>query len=112
MKNKKGMVINMEFKNATIIKKANVYFDGRVTSRTVLFQDGTKKTLGFMQSGEYEFNTDTEELMEIIGGEMDIMQKNETSFTTYKEGQSFVVPANSSFKIIVKSFSDYCCSYR
>ncbi|PKM63237.1 MAG: hypothetical protein CVU97_01465 [Firmicutes bacterium HGW-Firmicutes-21] len=102
----------MEFKNATIIKKANVYFDGRVTSRTVLFQDGTKKTLGFMQSGEYEFNTDTEELMEIIGGEMDIMQKNETSFTTYKEGQSFVVPANSSFKIIVKSFSDYCCSYR
>jgi hypothetical protein len=102
----------MEFNNVKIIKKANVYFDGKVTSRTVLFEDGTKKTLGFMQAGEYEFNTDTEELMEVIGGEMDIMQKDETAYTTYKEGQSFIVPANSSFKIIVSKFADYCCSYK
>ena len=102
----------MEFQNVTVIKKANVYFDGKVTSRTVLFEDGTKKTLGFMLPGEYEFNTDSEELMEVIGGEMDIMQKNAAAYKTYKEGQSFVVPANSSFKIIVHKFADYCCSYR
>lgn len=102
----------MEFKNVTIIKKANVYFDGKVTSRTVLFEDGTKKTLGFMQSGEYKFDTATEELMEVIGGEMDIMQQNEATYKTYKEGDSFIVPANSYFSIIVNSFADYCCSYK
>jgi hypothetical protein len=32
----------MKFKDVTIIKKANVYFDGKVTSRTVIFPDGTK----------------------------------------------------------------------
>jgi len=102
----------MQFSGVDVIKKANVYFDGKVTSRTILFKDGVKKTLGFMQKGEYEFNTDSEELMEVLGGEMEIMQKNENAYTTYLEGQSFIVPANSSFKIIVVSFADYCCSYR
>ena len=54
----------MEFKNVTVIKEANVYFDGKVTSRTVLFESGEKKTLGIMLAGEYEFNTDAEEIME------------------------------------------------
>lgn len=102
----------MDFKNVTVIKKANVYFDGKVTSRTVLFNDNSKKTLGFMLQGEYEFNTDTEELMEVLGGDMDIMLKGESQYTNYSQGQSFVVPANSSFKIIVKKFADYCCSYK
>ena len=47
-----------QFENVTVLKKANVYFDGKVTSRTVLFADGTKKTLGIMLPGEYEFGTD------------------------------------------------------
>jgi len=102
----------MEFSNVKVVKKANVYFDGKVTSRTVIFEDGSKKTLGFMQAGEYEFNTGVEELMEVIGGEMDIMIKGETEYKTYTEGTSYVVPENSSFKIIVKSYADYCCSYK
>lgn len=102
----------MEFKNVSVLKKANVYFDGKVTSRTVLFENGEKKTLGFMLAGEYEFNTGAEELMEILNGEMDIMLAGESSYKLYKEGESFVVPANSSFKIIVKAYADYCCSYK
>ncbi len=102
----------MEFKNVSVVKKANVYFDGKVTSRKVIFENGDVKTLGFMLPGEYEFNTASEELMEIIGGEMDIMQKDENEYKTYKEGESFIVPESSSFKIIVKSFADYCCSYK
>ena len=47
-----------EFTNVAVIKKANVYFDGKVTSRTVVFADGSKKTLGIMLPGEYTFNTD------------------------------------------------------
>ena len=101
----------MEFNNVNVVKKANVYFDGKVTSRTIIFENCEKKTLGFMLAGDYEFNTAAEELMEVIGGEMDIMQKDESEYKTYSEGTSFTVPANSSFKIIVKSYADYCCSY-
>ena len=53
-----------QFENVSIIKKANVYFGGQVTSRTVIFADGSKKTLGFMQAGDYEFGTEAAELME------------------------------------------------
>lgn len=35
-----------EFSNVTVVKKANAYFDGSVTSRTVIFQDGTRKSSG------------------------------------------------------------------
>ncbi|MBP6468003.1 MAG: DUF1255 family protein, partial [Fusobacteriaceae bacterium] len=31
-----------KFENVSVIKKANIYFDGKVTSRTVLFADGEK----------------------------------------------------------------------
>ena len=62
-----------EFKNVTIIKKANVYFDGKVTSRTVMFADGTKKTLGIMMPGDYEFNTAAAEIMEMLGGSMEVL---------------------------------------
>ena len=100
-----------EFKNVTIIKKANVYFDGKVTSRSVLFDDGTKKTLGVMLAGDYEFNTDAAEVMELLGGEMDVLVAGETEWKTIKEGASFEVPANSSFKLKVPAIADYCCSY-
>jgi len=102
----------MEFKNVNVVKKANVYFDGKVTSRTVIFENGEKKTLGFMLTGEYEFNTGAEELMEVLNGEMDICVIGASEYTLYKEGQSFVVPSNSSFKIIITNFADYCCSYK
>lgn len=102
----------MEFYNVTVVKKANVYFDGKVTSRTVLFDNGERKTLGFMLAGEYEFSTAAEELMEVLNGDMDIMLAGETEYTNYQQGQSFVVPAHSSFKLIIKTFADYCCSYK
>lgn len=60
-----------EFKNVTVIKKANIYFDGRVTSRTVIFPDGSKKTLGIMVPGDYEFSTAEPEIMEILAGLLD-----------------------------------------
>lgn len=102
----------MKFENVDIVKEANVYFDGKVTSRTIYFKDGERKTLGFMMPGEYEFGTVAEECMEVLGGEMDICLPGETAFTTYKKGESFIVASNSKFKIIVKEYGDYCCSYK
>ncbi len=100
-----------QFDKVSVVKKSNVYFDGKVVSRTVLFADGTKKTLGFMQSGDYEFSTADKEVMELLGGSMEVQLKGETRWKTYKEGDSFMVPANSSFKLKVPEFADYCCSY-
>lgn len=100
-----------EFNNVTVIKKANVYFDGAVTSRTVVFADGTKKTLGIMNPGDYEFGTEAAEVMEMLGGEMTVLLPGETEWKTFKEGSSFNVPANSSFKLKVPVVADYCCSY-
>lgn len=98
-------------KNVNIIKKANVYFNGKVTSRTVLFNDGEKKTLGIMMPGEYEFGTDLKEIMEILAGNLEVLLPGSDNWIEVKEGQSFEVPANSSFKLKVKEVADYCCSY-
>lgn len=100
-----------EFKNVTAIKKANVYFDGKVTSRTIVLEDGERKTLGIMLPGEYEFGTNAKEIMEVLGGALDVKLPGADSFVTYKEGESFEVPANSKFQLVVKEVADYCCSY-
>jgi purine/pyrimidine-nucleoside phosphorylase len=99
------------FENVTVLKQANVYFDGRVTSRTVLFSDGSRKTLGFMLPGEYEFGTAAPELMEILAGEMDVLLPAASEWQTLKAGSSFHVPGNSKFKLLLKIPVDYCCSY-
>ena len=101
----------MSFENVKIVKKANQYFDGKVTSRSVEFPDGTIKTLGIMMPGEYTFNTLDAEIMEIMAGECEIKLKGEDSFRTIEGGESFDVPANSSFDIKVHSLVDYCCHY-
>ncbi len=100
-----------EFANVTVVKAANIYFDGKVTSRTVKFADGTRKTLGIMLPGEYDFGTAEAEVMEILQGEMDILLPGETAWRTVKGGESFNVPANSRFQLKVKTVADYCCSY-
>lgn len=100
-----------EFKGVTVVKKANVYFDGKVTSRTVLFADGSKKTLGVMLPGEYEFNTTDKEIMEIMSGELGVLLPGEKSWKMIRGGESFEVPAKSVFRLRVKTISDYCCSF-
>jgi hypothetical protein len=100
-----------EFTNVTVVKKANIYFDGKVTSRTVIFADGTKKTLGVLLPGEYTFNTGAKELMEIQSGLMAVQLAGETSWRTIKGGESFEVPADSSFTMRVQEISDYICSF-
>ncbi|MCM2358265.1 MAG: pyrimidine/purine nucleoside phosphorylase [Geobacteraceae bacterium] len=99
-----------EFNNVTVIREANVYFDGAVTSRTVLFADGSKKTLGIAQPGEYEFSTGKAELMEILAGELEVS----VAAGPWKKvvgGEAFEVPADSKFTMRVTVLVDYCCSF-
>ncbi|WP_078553644.1 pyrimidine/purine nucleoside phosphorylase [Bacillus alkalicellulosilyticus] len=98
------------FENVTIVKAANIYFEGKVTSRTVLFEDGTKKTLGIMNPGEYEFSTDQKEEMEILAGKLEYKLQGE-EWKTIDGSGTFYVPANESFALKVHTVVDYCCSY-
>ncbi len=100
-----------EFTNVTVVREANVYFDGKVTSRAVVFADGSKKTLGIMVPGDYEFGTADKEIMEILAGSLDVLLPGESSWQSFVGGQSFEVPAQSKFQLKVKDLVDYCCSY-
>jgi uncharacterized protein YaiE (UPF0345 family) len=100
-----------EFNNVTITREANVYFDGNVTSRSVTFDDGTTKTLGIMMPGEYTFGTAKAELMEIMAGKLSYRIDGTQEWISINGGESFDVPANSSFDLKVTALADYCCSY-
>ncbi|GLR27105.1 pyrimidine/purine nucleoside phosphorylase [Limnobacter litoralis] len=99
-----------QFDNVSVVKAANIYFDGKVSSRTVLFADGSKKTLGLMLPGDYEFGTAEKEIMEILAGELDVCLPGE-SWKAIQPGESFEVPANAKFQLKIKQPTDYCCSY-
>jgi len=99
------------FENVKVDVAANIYFDGKVTSRKVTFADGSYKTLGIMLPGDYEFNTDAKELMEIASGELTILIAGDSDWQDIRGGMSFIVPAKSSFKLKVNKVTDYCCSY-
>lgn len=100
-----------EFQNVRVVKKANVYFDGKVTSWTILFADGSKKTLGVMLPGEYEFNTGDRELMEIMSGDLEVLLPGTTEMRKIKGGDSFEVSPQSRFRVKVRTLTDYCCSF-
>lgn len=101
----------MEFKNATVKHKANVYHDGKVTSRSVVTADGEMKTLGVMLPGTYRFSTGAPEVMELLQGRCRVKLADEQAWTDYEAGQSFNVPGNSSFEIEVEDLLDYICHF-
>ncbi len=98
------------FENATVTKRANVYYDGNVTSRTLVGDDGTRRTLGIMQPGEYEFETEEREHIELYSGRLGVTIDGETE--TYEAGEELTIPAGTSFEASVEELVDYCCTYR
>lgn len=101
-----------QFDAVSVVSKANVYFDGKVVSHTVLFPDGTKKTLGLIYPGTYTFSTQAAENMAIVDGTCRAKVKGASGFTTYGPGSAFDVPADSSFEIAVDTgIAQYICSF-
>ncbi|WP_018752957.1 pyrimidine/purine nucleoside phosphorylase [Paenibacillus sanguinis] len=103
--------MTQQLQNVTIDKQANIYFEGKVTSRTVWLPDGNKLTLGIMLPGEYEFGTDSLEVMDILSGELKVQLPGEAVWREISGRGTFTVPAHSSFKLEVSRITDYCCSY-
>jgi hypothetical protein len=101
----------MEYKNATVKHKANVYHDGKVTSRTIVTSDGEMKTLGVMLPGTYRFSTDAPETMEVTQGRCRVKLANQQDWTLYESGERFEVPGNSHFEIEIDELLDYICHF-
>ena len=99
------------YKNVDVDKLANIYFEGKVISRNIFLKDGSKKTLGVMLPGEYEFNTASRELMEIISGKINLKLKDDKDWKLISDGMDFNIPKNSSFKVKVLELVNYSCSY-
>ena len=99
------------YKNVDVDKLANIYFEGKVISRNIFLKDGSKKTLGVMLPGQYEFNTESRELMEIISGKLNLKIKGNNDWRLITEGGDFNIPKNSSFKVEVLELVNYICSY-
>jgi uncharacterized protein YaiE (UPF0345 family) len=98
-------------KNVSVEKKANVYFEGKVTSRNIFLENGIKQSLGIMLPGDYEFGTEKKEIMEIISGKLKVLLPKEVEWKLIEDGMTFKVPANSKFKLKILALTDYCCSY-
>lgn len=101
-----------EFPGVTAITKANVYFDGKVVSHSILFPDGSKKTLGLIYPGKFHFGTDKAERMEIVAGQCEVKLDGKPAVKSYAAGELFEVPAKSGFDIEIKSgICEYICSF-
>lgn len=100
------------FENVTAVAKANVYFDGKVVSHTVLLADGSKKTLGLIYPGKFHFGTQLAERMELVAGGCTVKLDGQAETKKYGAGEYFDVPANSGFDISVESgICEYICSF-
>lgn len=106
------MAIPSEFKNVSAHTKANIYFEGKVVSHSLIFPDGSKKTLGLIYPGKFHFGTDKAELMEIVSGTCKVKIEGDPKTITYQAGQQFDVPSKSGFDIEVPSgICEYICSF-
>jgi hypothetical protein len=102
----------MQFPNVTAVAKANVYFEGRVVSHTILFEDESKKTLGLIYPGTYHFGTAAAERMDISDGACLVHLDGTTDKISYASGEYFEVPANSGFTIeVAEGICQYVCSF-
>ena len=106
------MSLPIQFTGVTVLTKANLYFDGKVVSHTVLMPDGAKKTLGLIYPGEYHFGTGAPEKMEIVAGACRVKLDGSDAWQGYAAGTFFRVPGQSGFSITVEGdIAEYICSF-
>jgi uncharacterized protein YaiE (UPF0345 family) len=103
--------MNNQFDGVSVLKQANVYFDGKCVSHTVQFADGTKKSVGVILPANLTFNTGVPEIMEGVAGSCRVRLKGESEWKMYGAGESFSVPGDSSFDIEVTEPYHYVCHF-
>ena len=103
--------MSTQIDNVAVVKKANVYFDGKCVSHPVLLPDGSKKSVGVIFPSKLTFNTAAPEVMEIGGGKCRVRLAGASEWKEYSAGTRFSVPANSSFEIETTEMVDYVCHF-
>ena len=97
--------------NATVSKKANIYFDGKCVSHSITLADGAKKSVGVIFPSTLTFNTGAPEIMEIVGGVCRVRLDGAADWNEYATGQQFSIGANSSFDIETVETVEYVCHF-
>lgn len=100
-----------QFDHVSVITTANIYFEGKCVSHTVLFENGARKTVGVIFPSTLTFTTKEPETMEIQAGSCKVKLADSTESRTYRAGERFSVPANSSFEIETLEMLDYVCHF-
>lgn len=104
------MTMSDQFDNVSVLKRGNVYFDGKCVSHTVLLADGTRKTVGVILPSTLTFSTGAPEVMDVVGGQCTVTLAGGEP-KTYVVGESFAVPGQSSFVIACTEPLHYVCHY-
>jgi len=106
------MSVTERFDGVALTTKASVYFDGKCVSHSFVLADGTRKSVGVVLPAALTFGTAAPEIMECVAGSCRVRMKGESEWKTYAAGQSFAVPADSSFDIEVSGEPfHYICHY-
>jgi uncharacterized protein YaiE (UPF0345 family) len=100
-----------QLENVTVLAEANVYFDGKCVSHTVLLADGTRKSVGVILPASLTFTTAAPETMQVVGGGCRVRLAGAEDWVGYAAGSSFDVPGDSSFEIEVAERLDYVCHF-
>lgn len=100
-----------QFDHVSVVKKSNIYFDGKCVSHTIVCADGSRKTVGVIFPASLVFNTAAPETMEITSGRCRVKLAGAGDWVDYGAGQSFQVPGDSSFEIEVSEPLDYVCHF-
>lgn len=100
-----------QFDNVSVVKKSNIYFDGKCVSHNIILADGTKKSVGVIFVSALRFNTGAPETMEITGGKCKVRLANSDTWTSYETGQQFSIAGNTYFDIETVETLDYVCHF-
>ena len=97
--------------NVNVRTAANIYFDGKCVSHTVIMPDGARKTLGVIFPSSLTFSTGEPEKIDIVAGTCKVRLPDATAWTPYGAGQSFSVPGNNKFDIETIETLHYICHF-
>ena len=97
--------------NAQIQTQANVFFEGKCISHTVITASGEKKSVGVILPSQLTFNTAAPEIMECVAGSCEYKLDGSNAWVKSSAGERFNVPGNSKFEIRVTEAYHYICHF-
>lgn len=103
--------MSKQFDHVSVVKKGNIYFDGKCISHNIFFPDHSRKTIGVILPATITFTTDSPEIMEIVEGKCRARVGAEGDWKTYEAGQRFHIPGKSHFDLEALEPVHYVCHF-